>query len=144
MWQAIIFDSFGVLAREGALPFDNQYPDANHELFNYIKTSLKPHYKIGVLSNSAANWLNMLFAPEQRALFDATALSYETGFIKPDRRAYEIIAKRLEVDLRSCIYVDDNPEHCQAAAECGMAAIVYSSLAQLKTDIERLLRTSSA
>src|SRR6185312_696180 len=43
-------------------------------LFTYIKSTLKPRYKIGFLSNAGQNWLPDIFQPEQIAIFDAIAL----------------------------------------------------------------------
>jgi FMN phosphatase YigB (HAD superfamily) len=76
---------------------------ANDGLFEFIKLELKPRFKIGLLSNVSDDWLYSLFTPEQRGMFDAAALSGETGIIKPDPRAYSIIAGRLEVPETACI-----------------------------------------
>ena len=72
----------GVSEEAARADIENNIP--NEELFDYIKSDLKPRYKIGMLSNAAENWLDEMFTNEQVELFDATALSYEIGFIKPD------------------------------------------------------------
>lgn len=112
------------------------------ELLTYVAEELKPHYKIGMLSNAGANWMDRLFSKEQIALFDAIALSYETGVVKPDARAYRIITERLGVTPDECVFVDDQERYCTAAREAGMQAIWYQSFEQFKTDISPLLRTS--
>src|ERR1035437_4961840 len=38
---------------------DNNVPD--DELFAFIRSELKPRFKIGMLSNAAANWLDEMF-----------------------------------------------------------------------------------
>jgi HAD superfamily hydrolase (TIGR01509 family) len=116
---------------------ESNVPD--DELFEYIGSELKPNYKIGMLSNAGANWLGRLFLPEQVALFDAVALSYEMGFVKPDPRAYLSIAARLGVEPSECIFVDDQQRYCTAAIEQGMQAILYSSSEQLKDELAPLL-----
>ncbi len=110
------------------------------ELLNYIATALKPHYKIGMLSNAGANWLDRLFSEEQQRIFDAVALSYETGFVKPADGAYHIIAERLGVDVTECVLIDDQERYCTAAREQGMSAVWYKSLEQLKIDLSPLLK----
>lgn len=115
---------------------------ADEELFSYIQKELKPRYKIGLLSNAGDNWLDELFSPEQVALFDAVALSYDTGVVKPGKKAYETIAERLGVELNECIFIDDQERYCTAARSYGMQAIVYSDVSQLKQELERLLRQS--
>src|SRR3989344_2041736 len=120
MIRAIIFDCYGVLVRDGWLPFcerhfgDNadlmeqahslshamnrghisvqEYIDElagmtgseaaavaaeinhnarNSELFEWIRT-LKPQYKMGILSNAGENVLEKLLGVDNVALFDAT------------------------------------------------------------------------
>ncbi len=117
---------------------------ANEELFAYISSILKPKYKIGILSNAAENWLNELFTAEHLGLFDATALSFELGFIKPDKRAYIEIAQRLGLELEQCIFVDDQERYCLGAREAGMKAIVYKDFESLKAELEKLLTYTNA
>ena len=117
---------------------DNNVP--NEQLFEYIK-QLKMDYKIGMLSNAADNWLVDMFTPEQVELFDAIALSYETGFIKPQIGAYEISAERLGVSPNECIFVDDQERYCTGAQDIGMQAVWYRDFDQAKTDLKKLLQS---
>ncbi len=113
---------------------------ANEPLFAYIE-ELKKDHKIGMLSNASGNWLADMFIPEQLALFDAVALSYDTGYVKPDIRAYEAIASHLGVDIGECVLIDDQELYCTAALEAGMKAIWYRDFDQTKADLDRLLRS---
>lgn len=114
----------------------------NESLLEYIRTTLKPQYKIGLLSNAASDALPQLFTPEQRQLFDATVLSYHVKVAKPDPRAYQAIADKLEVTPSECIFIDDSEYFCTAAREQGMKAILYKDFAQCKTELSRLLADS--
>jgi 2-haloacid dehalogenase len=109
------------------------------ELFGYIAKELKPSYKIGMLSNAGADFLPTLFTSEQIKLFDAVALSFETGVIKPDERAYEIIAERLAVEPAECVFIDDQERFVTAAKEVGMEAIHFQSFEQMQADLEKIL-----
>lgn len=111
----------------------------NEGLFAYIQFSLKPKYKIGMLSNASYNVVDLLFTREQKNLLDAHVLSYEAGFVKPDSRMYKLIADRLEVNIEECVMVDDQSRHCAGAISAGMQAIVYDNLEQTKRDLERIL-----
>ena len=119
---------------------DRNLPNA--ELFDYIK-QLKPKYKIGLLSNAAADWLQELFSKEQLALFDAKTLSFESGMTKPAEGAYASIAERLGVASEACVFIDDQERHCTGAREAGMQAIWYQDFAQMKRELEKLLLTSA-
>lgn len=130
----------GISKEEARRQIENNVPD--EKLFVYIKERLKPKYKIGMLSNAGDNWLDEIFTPEQIILFDAVALSYETGFLKPDERAYESIAQKLGVDPTECIFVDDQERYCTAARETGMQAIWYKNYEQCRRELDALLSQS--
>lgn len=112
---------------------------ANTELFEYIEQSLKPRYKIGLLSNAGSNKLHEMFSERQIALFDEIALSYETGAVKPDRRAYEAIVEKLGIDAGQAVFVDDQIRHCTGAREAGLLAVEYKDFPQMKRELEELL-----
>ncbi|HET8709517.1 MAG TPA: HAD-IA family hydrolase [Candidatus Saccharimonadales bacterium] len=111
----------------------------DNALFEYIAQVLKPQYKIGMLSNAGADWLNELFTKEQCALFDEVALSFQTGFVKPEARAYQTIAERLGVTAEQCVFVDDQERYCTAAREQGMQAIWYQDFDDFKQQISKIL-----
>lgn len=112
---------------------------ADEDLFEYIRTTLRPHYKLGMLSNAGANMLGDLFTTRQIDVFDEIALSFETGHVKPEQQAYEQLAGRLGVDPGDCIFVDDQERHCAGAEAAGMRAIVYKDFEQFKAQLEPLL-----
>jgi FMN phosphatase YigB (HAD superfamily) len=126
-------------AARGAI--EGNVPD--EELLGYIAENLKPHYKLGMLSNAGANWLERLFTPQQCSLFDAVALSYETGYVKPDERAYQTIADRLGVVPEECIFVDDQERYCTAARQQGMQAICYQNFPKFKAEITKMLEPAA-
>jgi HAD superfamily hydrolase (TIGR01509 family) len=113
----------------------------NEPLFDLIK-SLKPSYKIGMLSNASGDWTSELFTPEQVALLDAVSLSYATGVMKPHPRAYEAIAEQLGYDVSQCIFIDDQERYCTGAREIGMPAIWYQNFEQCQADLQKALSQS--
>jgi len=111
----------------------------NEALLSYIKTDLKPNYRIGMLSNAAADWLDTMLSREQRALFDAVVLSYQIQVTKPDPRAYEIAAAKLDVAPGECVFIDDTERFCTAARECGMQAIWFKDTEQCIAELKTIL-----
>jgi HAD superfamily hydrolase (TIGR01509 family) len=112
---------------------------ANEELFTYIQTALKPHYRIGMLSNAGSDMLAELFTAEQVALFDMTALSYATGLLKPQAEAYLDAAERLGVSPADCVFIDDQQRYCTAAEDAGMRAVWYQNFDQMQRQLEAVL-----
>lgn len=130
----------GVTPQEVAATMHNNVP--NELLFEYIR-ELKKSYKIGLLSNAAANWLEKMFEPAQLAVFDGINLSFESGFVKPDKRAYENAAAKLQVAPEACILVDDREIQLEGARKAGMKTVLYQDFEQTKAELEKLLATDS-
>jgi HAD superfamily hydrolase (TIGR01509 family) len=132
-----VADLAGISFTDARKTINNNVPNA--PLFKHI-AQLKPKYKLGILSNASGNWLPDLFAAEQLAAFDATALSYETGVTKPEPRAYETIATRLSAEPEECVFIDDQERFCTAAEDVGMRSVWYQSFDQMKSDLEKILK----
>lgn len=110
----------------------------NDELLDYI-LALRPHYKTAMLSNVSSSGLEVRFSVDDQAkYFDTVVASGVVGFAKPEARAYEIVAERLDMRLDECIMIDDREEYCEGARAVGMRAIVYASFPQLKRDLAAL------
>ncbi len=114
----------------------------NELLFNYIRQELKPTYKIGMLSNTGADWLSQLFSAQDLELFDDIVLSFKVGMTKPNPAIYVLAASRLEVDPKECILVDDIARYCEGAKVVGMLAILYEDFFQTKDKLDYLLKTT--
>lgn len=111
----------------------------NKLLFDNIKNNLKPHFKIGLLSNAADDWLDELFEPWQRELLDDAVLSYSSGLVKPDPAIYNLAADRLGVNTNECIFVDDIERYCAAASDVGMYSVWHTDTAKTIRKIEELI-----
>jgi putative hydrolase of the HAD superfamily len=113
----------------------------NTILLEYIR-SLKPAYKIGLLSNIASNWIRDSFlTEEEQGLFDTMVLSFEVGMTKPDPRIFTLATERLRVTPEEAVLIDDIDTYVEAAKAEGMQGIVYQDMEQAKTELEHLLNT---
>lgn len=119
---------------------ENNVP--NQDLFAYIAT-LVPTYKIGLLSNAGANWLNELFTPKQLSLFSAYALSFEMGVIKPHPKAYHTICQKLGVEPHEAVFIDDIERYVTGAKDIGMHGIWFKDTKQAVADLQKLLLANS-
>lgn len=113
----------------------------NIPLVDYLATTLKPHYKIGLLSNIGRGWIEDFFNKHQlHDLFDAVVLSNEEGVTKPNPLAFQHAAERLGVEPSECIMIDDRPENCQGAEAAGMKNIRYTTNEALYAALDELLK----
>lgn len=89
-----------------------------------LLTELKKFYRVGILSTvSHRGRLAAKNLGLDEPWIHAAAFSSEVHVMKPDPRAYEIIAERLKVPLRQCLFVDDHIEYVRAAKELGMVSV---------------------
>jgi putative hydrolase of the HAD superfamily len=70
--------------------------------------------------------------------FDFQTLSAEVGLIKPDPAIYEYTLRGLEVAAAESLFVDDREINILAARKLGIHAIQFTSIAQLKKELEKL------
>lgn len=83
--------------------------------------------KLAVLSNE----LDLFYGAGFRhrlpllAAFDAIVDATYTRILKPDRRAYELVAAELELPAESCVFVDDQLRNVRGAAAAGMRAVHF-------------------
>ena len=111
----------------------------NQELFEYIRWTLKPQFKIGMLSNAGADWLSEMFETKDMDMFDDKVLSFNVRMTKPNPEIYRLAADRLGVEPSECIFIDDIHSYCEAAREVGMGAVWYQNFESMKTDLKKIL-----
>lgn len=113
----------------------------NDDVINWAKQIKKEgKYKVGMLSNVGFGWLdNFLSDNEEKDLFDAYILSCNEGISKPDPRIFRMIAEKLGCKPEDCIMIDDRETNIEGARLVGMSGIVFSSLQQGQTELNKLL-----
>lgn len=111
----------------------------NQPLLEYI-VSLRSQYKTAMLSNIGRSSIDKRFSKaELDTHFDEIFISGDLGIAKPDREIYELAATTLGVLPEECVFTDDRPEFCEAAARVGMKAIQFTSLSDFTDKLSVLL-----
>ncbi len=95
-------------------------------------------YKTGILSNANSAMAEDIRQEKIDTHFDIFLPSCELGFMKPDRRAYEALAKALDVEPRAMIFVDDTPKSLESAQAVGYTPILFESYATLVLELQSL------
>jgi epoxide hydrolase-like predicted phosphatase len=102
--------------------------------------SLRPRVRTAIVSNSADGARReelSRYAFDE--IFDPIIYSHEVGLAKPDPAIFELACSRLGVTPDESIFVDDVPEHCEAARGVGMHAILHRSTPQTITAVTALI-----
>lgn len=98
---------------------------------------LRQVYKVALLSNVSQQAYHFITPIEQH--FDTIIASFQVRIAKPDRVIYELMAQKLGVDASDCVMIDDSTINCQGAITAGMQAVLYTSLADAKKQLVKLL-----
>jgi FMN phosphatase YigB (HAD superfamily) len=101
---------------------------------------LRPHYRTGILSNSADGARR----EEQRRygfeqLVDVIVYSHEVGLAKPDPAIYRLTEQRLGVRSEEIVFVDNHEPHVLAAQECGWRGVVHRERSNTIREVRALL-----
>ncbi len=102
--------------------------------------SLRPRYKIGILSNAwsdARYFHNAKF--KMNTWVDAAVYSAEVKLLKPDPRIYQIVLDQLGLPANECVFVDDKPVNIEAAQALGMKGVLCRNTPQTIDEIRAWL-----
>ena len=146
------------------LGFGSKYPEIER---NYLDTylridsefveiakTLSKNYSLAILSNDVKEWSNYLRTKfDLSRLFKIIIISGEVGYLKPDKRIYNILLDRIQSPSSDCVFVDDRAKNLRPGSEIGIKTIRFvreesnddfsanfeiSGFAELPQSIERL------
>lgn len=107
----------------------------------WIKELKERGYRIYILSNwskpayDACQNTALSFLP----LVDGVVFSYKEFVIKPDKKIYEIICDRYDINPAEAVFLDDSEANIMSAREFGLYAIHFKSYEQGRKELEELL-----
>ena len=90
-----------------------------------LARSLRPRYKISVLSNADVSLRGRLERDGIHHFFDDIVVSAEVGMAKPEPAIFCLAVERLGLAPGECVFVDDWDKNVEAAREVGMQALLY-------------------
>lgn len=101
--------------------------------------SLKKNgYSVGFLSNTEISAMEYFFENGYEKYFDATTFSCAEHTIKPEEEIYLLTLKKLKVEPREAIFIDDKIKYVEGAKKCGMSGICFTSFDQLVKELKAL------
>ncbi len=126
--------AIGEIDRSLVLQHINNY-QANIQLLNYIRQTLKLKYKIALIANTTQDQLEQILGLVNLAMFDDIISSEQVVLSNDETKAYCLIAKDLGVNKNECLYVGYLPSACRLAETIGMKSLWYWGLKQLEKEI---------
>lgn len=71
-------------------------------------------------------------------LLDGCVISGVEGVMKPDRKIFDVLLARYDLEPASTVFIDDRPVNVTAARELGLVAIEFTTSAQLRRELRDL------
>src|SRR3989344_3630311 len=84
-------------------------------------------YKVGLLTNNAAEVREKFEEIGIVKHFDAIVISAEIGYCKPDRKAFEIFFEQLGAEPHEAVFIDVTEQSLINASEIGFYPILFTS-----------------
>jgi len=107
----------------------------DHTILNFLR-SIKPQYKVGLISNAWSGLRSYIVREKFADVFDHMTISAEVGAMKPSAKIYEFALEQLQVKAKEAVFVDDVLENIEACEKLGMKGIQFkdseSALKKLK------------
>jgi len=107
----------------------------DHEILDFLR-SIKPKYKVGLISNAWSGLRDYIVREKFDDVFDHMIISAEVGVAKPEEKIYHLALEQLQVQADEAVFVDDFIENIEACEELGMEGIYFknsrSAIQQLK------------
>jgi putative hydrolase of the HAD superfamily len=133
------------IVAEAELPYDWQeflrrfdaWPDRLFDETIDVLNAIPKHINRALLSNiNALHWGRDEIAGQIADHLDQAFLSFKTGLVKPDREAFEMVAKTYACQPDEILFFDDSPLNVSAAASYGMQAVLAVGIG----DVSAVLR----
>jgi len=104
-----------------------------------IADSLQKHgYITAMITNTTEVYRKFIQESKVYKKFSPLIVSYEVGARKPEEKIYKIALKRLKINAKECVFIDDREYHLAPAKKLGMKAILFKNAKQFKADLKKL------
>lgn len=93
-----------------------------------IIVSLRKTFRVFYLSDNVKERADFLDAKyDFSSLFDGGCFSHETGFRKPDPRAFQAVLDKAHCKPEESIFIDDKAKNLPPAQKMGITCFLFSS-----------------
>lgn len=102
-------------------------------MIEYAKLLKEKGIKIFVLSNNFKERATFYgHYPWMHDLVGKAYFSWQTGFIKPDKRAWKLVLYENNLKGEECIYFDDKVENVEASNQLGIKSFLFTTEDELE------------
>ncbi|NLG54877.1 MAG: HAD-IA family hydrolase [Rhodococcus sp.] len=113
--------------------------DQSFQIFELLGLARENGCRTAILSNDPGGPGAAPLRDLVGSVVDDVVLSGDVGFGKPDRRIFELVARRLGVPTRACVFIDDSPVNVWGAVDAGMIGVHHVDAAATVREVRILL-----
>ena len=107
------------------------------ENFEYISGLKAKGYNLYILSNitrDSYEYVNETI--DISKIFNGGVYSYQEGVVKPDRRIYELIVDRYNLNKDETLFFDDKQKNVDAANEFGIKGFLFKTIEDIENNLK--------
>lgn len=78
--------------------------------------------------------------PSLGEVTDKTYFSWQTGFVKPDERAYRLVLEENNLKPEECVYFDDSERNVEVAGRIGIKSFLFETPETTRKTIEGVVQ----
>lgn len=106
------------------------------EMIGLVK-ELRKNYKLAILSNTIKDHSQINRKRKLFDYFDEVLLSNEVGFRKPEKEFFKEASKRLGIQRKNLIFIDNEMRWIKAAKKYGLNTILFKDRKQLEIALKK-------
>ncbi len=103
-----------------------------------IIVELKKNYRVGLISNTIKEHVEINKRLGRFDLFDVVVNSNEVGVTKEDERIFLIALEKTGFRAEECVFIDDVLEFVEAARGVRMKGVLFRDACQLREELRKL------
>ena len=147
-WEEVVLlaaksftNSETILKKVAAILLKNEQNNIlNQELLTFIKDSLKPKYKIALLSNYSKKLRSRLKEQNIANVFDYIIISGEVGYQKPEKDFFKTFFTVSDIKPEEFIFIDDTKKSLESFEEIGYTPILFTNTKETIKHIQDCLK----
>ena len=102
---------------------------------------LKKYFPLAIYSNYRKEWFEKLDSKyEISKLFDSVYISSETGQLKPNKKAFDILLNEYNISKNNIILIDDDATNIRSFNRWGGHGILFENIFETETKIRNIFQ----
>lgn len=110
-------------------------------MINYAGSLKQKGIKMFILSNNFRERATFYeHYPWMHDIVDKAYFSWQTGFVKPDPRAWELVLRENNLKSGECLYFDDQEKNVESAKNLGIESFLFNNEEGLENIINNYIK----